>query len=216
MSLLYVIGGKQRERTLGSKEWSQYGSAVALAIDPVSGQEVSKLDYYSPASNRPVVTSPSVLFKSGHFDRTHAHLCTQTEIMQVSLPDLKIESITSLPIFNDLHHVLPTKDGKRLVAVTGLDMVAEIDEDGQLSREWSTTEEPTWTRFSKSTDYRKVVTTKPHKSHPNYLFELDQRHWVTRFEQRDAICLEEPDKRIAIDIERPHDGQVLDDRYSIG
>jgi hypothetical protein len=54
-------------------------------------------------------------------------------------------------------------------------------------------------------DYRKVVTTKPHKSHPNHVFLLDGQAWVTRFNQRDAVALENGE-RIAIDVQRPHDG----------
>src|SRR5205807_8484581 len=35
--------------------------------------------------------------------------------------------------------------------------------------------------------------------------------WVTRFEQRDAISLTQPGRRIDIAIQRPHDGYLLGD-----
>jgi hypothetical protein len=55
-----------------------------------------------------------------------------------------------------------------------------------------------------------VLTTKPHHSHPNFVFHIENEPWVTRFKQRDAICLAKPDRRIAIDIEKPHDGIIYD------
>jgi hypothetical protein len=51
-----------------------------------------------------------------------------------------------------------------------------------------------------------VETTKPHLSHPNFVFELDNEIWVTRFTQRDAISLNGSGHRIDIAVEKPHDG----------
>jgi hypothetical protein len=96
--------------------------------------------------------------------------------------------------------------------VTGLDMVVEITTTGSLVREWSVLGEDPWARFSRETDYRKVPTTKPHLSHPNHVFVLDEEVWVTRLNQRDAICLTSPGRRIDIAVERPHDGYLFGDR----
>jgi len=208
MSLVYVIGGKQRKRTIGVREWSQYERAVAVAIDPTSGAQITKLEYVSPETNRPAIDHSSVLFKSAHFESSRLHLCTQTEILTATIPDLRIESVLSSPLFNDVHHVLPTDRGTRLVAVTGLDLVVEIDQNGGVVNEWNTCDQPTWERFSKSIDYRKILTTKPHLAHPNYLFTVNDEYWVTRFENRDAFCLNSPKKSIKILDERPHDGVV--------
>ena len=91
-------------------------------------------------------------------------------------------------------------------------MVVEITTDGSVVREWSALGEDPWARFSRRTDYRKVPTTKPHRSHPNHAFELDREVWVTRLQQRDAICLSRPGPRIDIAIQRPHDGYIFGDR----
>jgi len=40
------------------------------------------------------------------------------------------------------------------------------------------------------------------------LREADGQVWVTRFEQRDAWCLTDPERRLAIGVEKPHDGIV--------
>ena len=45
----------------------------------------------------------------------------------------------------------------------------------------------TWKKFSKSIDYRKVATTKPHAAHPNFICEYNSDFYVTRFEQKDVI-----------------------------
>jgi hypothetical protein len=43
------------------------------------------------------------------------------------------------------------------------------------------------------------------------VFQLDDEVWVTRFDQRDAISLTRPGRRIDIAVQRPHDGQVVED-----
>jgi hypothetical protein len=91
-------------------------------------------------------------------------------------------------------------------------MVVEITHNGDIVNEWDVLGESLWTRFSRDTDYRKVQTTKPHKSHPNFLFILDGEYWVLRHAQRDAISLKNPDKKINIQVQRPHDGLEYEDR----
>lgn len=49
-------------------------------------------------------------------------------------------------------------------------------------------------------------------SHPNHVFELDGEVWVTRFEQRDAICLTTSSPRTDIAAQRSHDGYLFGDR----
>jgi hypothetical protein len=105
--------------------------------------------------------------------------------------------------------VRPTARGTLVIANTGLDMVVEVSRDGELVRTWHVLGHDPWALFSPQVDYRKVATTKPHKAHPNHVFDLDGREWVTRFNQCDAVCLDTGD-RIPIDIQRPHDGTPLD------
>jgi hypothetical protein len=44
------------------------------------------------------------------------------------------------------------------------------------------------------------------------VFELNGETWVTRFKQRDAICLDNRAKRIDIAVESPHDGLICGNR----
>jgi hypothetical protein len=132
------------------------------------------------------------LFKAGTLHGDRLFLCTQTEVLVYSYPDMTQVRYLSLPCFNDLHHVRPGQGDSVLVVSTGLDMVFEIDRDDRIVREWTIVDGSGWERFDRDTDYRTWPTTKPHFSHPNYVFDLDGDPWVTRFKHRDAICLEDP------------------------
>jgi hypothetical protein len=44
------------------------------------------------------------------------------------------------------------------------------------------------------------------------LYQLHGETWVTRFRQRDAICLNDRCKRIEIGVQSPHDGLIRGDR----
>jgi len=146
------------------------------------------------------------LFKSGALSGGQMYACTSTEVLIYSIPQFRRIGYISLPCFNDLHHVVPLSDGAIAAANTGLDMVVKFSLEGRVISEWSVLGETPWSRFAKSTDYRKVQSTKPHKSHPNFIFELEGHIWVTRFHQKDAICLDDPSRRIDIGAQKPHDG----------
>jgi hypothetical protein len=131
--------------------------------------------------------------------------------MVYDLPQFRRTAYISLPRFNDLHHVRPTPEGNLLVANTGLDMVVEVTPAGKVLREWNALGGDPWERFSPGVDYRTVATTKPHRSHPNHVFLLDGQIWVTRAQQKDAVCLTDGSRRISIGGEYIHDGCIFAD-----
>jgi hypothetical protein len=214
---LYVVGGKQRSlRPVRAHfgDWYEYAAGVLLRVDVDSGNVTPVLEYQSPSQACPPV-DPAILFKSGTLVGDRLYLTTQTEVLVYRVPSLELETWVSLPSFNDVHHARPTPDGNLLVAITGLDMVAEVTADGQVVREWNVHEpgESVWGgRFSPETDYRRVASTKPHLAHPNHVFYIGDEPWVTRFQLRDAISLNDPSRRIEIGLERVHDGVVYGDR----
>jgi hypothetical protein len=211
MSELYVVGGVLRTSFFKQlPEWNSFKRALIVRVKPEGKLADVMAEYVSPEDACPS-DSPSILFKSATVADGKLYVCTPTEVLVYQLPSFKVLHYISLPCFNDLHHVRPTPDGNILIADTGLDMVVEVTVDGQLLREWSVLGEDPWKRFSRDIDYRKVPETKPHRSHPNHVFQLDDEVWVTRFEQRDAISLTEPGRRIDIAVQRPHDGQVAGD-----
>jgi hypothetical protein len=206
---LLVIGGRQRtDRPLldTSRNWYGYGLGVIVRIDGDGVRPV--LEYSSrPGSHGP---DDPVLFKSASRVGDRLYCCTQTEVVVYSLPDLDEVAYVSLPLFNDVHHVVPTAHGTMLVAVSGLELVVEITPAGDVVREWNVLGENTWSRRSRSVDYRHGVDLKPHRAHPNYVFFIDDEPFVTRFECRDAISLNDHSRRIDIGGERIHDGVVRD------
>ena len=210
MSKLYLTGGELRRSTFFKlEEWQSSQKAVILELDLDTKSSRSFVEYVSPPEVR-APELPAILFKSATLHGGKLYACTSTEVLVYSVPDFRLLHYVALPCFNDLHHVCPTPQGTMLVVVTGLDMVVEVTCDGKLLREWSVLQGTNpWARFSRDIDYRRVPTTKPHHSHPNYAFQLDDEVWVTRFEQRDAISLTHPGRRIDIAVQRPHDGHVL-------
>jgi hypothetical protein len=210
---LYVLGGRQRKALLRDpiKEWHWYEAALILEVDVVAGSVRTCVEYKTPREVRASDNS-SINFHSGALIENTLYTCTTTEVLIYRLPSFEQIGYISLPCFNDVHHVTPAPDGNLLVVTTGLDMVVKVTPQGEVLAEWSVLEEAPFTRFSRTTDYRTVETTKPHMSHPNFVFLLGDEVWVTRFNQRDAVSMSGSKKRIEIAVEKPHDGLVDDDR----
>lgn len=214
---LWAVGGEQRPMFRQKEEWRLFRSALVVAIG-ADGVPRRALEYLSPPEHCP--EEPSVVFKAATVAGDTAYLCTQTEVLICDFPDFALRRVISLPCFNDLHHVAPGPDGTLFVAVTGLDAVAEVTPEGELLRLIDVLGGDPWERFDRAVDWRKVPTTKPHRAHPNYVFFLDGRPWVTRFEQRDAVPLDgergnrlgESRERLAIEVQGAHDGHVDGDR----
>ncbi|MGA7220414.1 MAG: hypothetical protein WBX38_19015 [Candidatus Sulfotelmatobacter sp.] len=206
---LFVLGGRQRKRILKKEEeWALYEKAVILEVNPETSDARVCVEYETPGDARPD-DGFSVLFKAGSAEGNKLYACTSTEVMIYDLPHFKRSAYISLPCFNDLHHVRPTPEGNLVVANTGLDMVVELTLEGKVLREWNVLGGDPWEHFSRSVDYRKVGTTKPHRSHPNHVFFLDKNIWVTRAQQKDAVCLTDGNRRIPLGGEFVHDGCIF-------
>jgi hypothetical protein len=207
---LYVAGGQQRTLrplSAGVNDWYEYQRGIILELDTASGSASVEVDYVSPPAVCPP-QDPPILFKSGTLVGDLLYVCTQTEVLIYRVPSFERVGYVSLPLFNDVHHVRPTPDGNLLIANTGLDMVVETTPSGDVLRLWNVLGEDPWQRFSVDIDYRLVPTTKPHLAHPNHVFHLGDEPWATRFQQKDAISLVDPARRIDIGLERVHDGLV--------
>jgi hypothetical protein len=136
-----------------------------------------------------------------------------------SLPEFDRVRYVSLPCFNDVHHVFPGPDHTLFVANTGLDAVVEVGADDAFSNMWNVLEEDPWERFSPDVDYRKVPSTKPHKSHPNHVTYFDGDLWVTRSGQQDLFRLTGGSRSAAVidpsvetTFQAIHDGFLQGDR----
>ncbi|MEK7728900.1 MAG: hypothetical protein AAB354_10835, partial [candidate division KSB1 bacterium] len=199
---------KLKPGVIGQPEWTHYEKALVVKGEAPAARLEVLLEYLTPPSACAVADDPSILFKAASLHGDELFLCTQTEVLIHRLPDFARTHYLSLPCFNDVHHVRPTSQGTLLVAVTGLDLILEISRAGEILREWNVAPQETWQRFSRGVDYRTIVSTKPHLAHPNHVFIAEGEIWATRFEQRDAVCLTAPERRIDIGIGGPHDGIV--------
>jgi hypothetical protein len=208
-SCFLAIGGRAKPNASSLPEWQGYQHGVILAVQPAGPRAWTCATYQSPPHLCPA-SDPSFVFKAAAIAKDKLFVCTQTELLIYSASDFRLLRHISHPWFNDLHHVYPVDDDRLLVAVTGLDMVVEIDLTGRIIRSWDVLGDPLFSRFPRDLDYRRVPTTKPHLSHPNHIFTLGDEIWVTRFMQRDAICLNHPGKSIAMGPGHPHDGIVVD------
>ena len=213
---LYVVGGQQRTLrglTADMDSWYEYQKGLILELDTPSGAAHTVVEYVSPADAVPA-EQPAILFKSGTLIGEELFICTQTEVMIYDVPSFERTVYVSLPMFNDVHHVRPTPSGTLLVANTGLDTVVEMTRSGEVVKVINVLGQDEWGagRFSPDVDYRRVKTTKPHLAHPNHVFYIGDEPWAARFQQKDAISLVDPTRRIDIGLERIHDGLVSDGR----
>jgi hypothetical protein len=201
------VGGGQFRRSIFQKleEWHFTKRAMLIEIDPATKHSRRCVEYESPKEAAPDEL-PALIFKSCTLRGDELYACTSTEVMIYELPSFRLATYISLPFFNDVHHVYPTPQGTLLVMVTGLDMVAEVSLKGEFLGHWDVMGQDTWSIFSRDIDYRKILTTKPHRAHANHIFQLGDEIFITRFHQRDAISLQDPTRRIEIGIQRPHDG----------
>ncbi|MCH2184825.1 hypothetical protein MK280_03030, partial [Myxococcota bacterium] len=213
-STLHLVGGRQKaEREINAQpKWQHYAQALIVSLDLDSGRLEPVVAYESPPEVCPD-EKPSILFKAGSRVGDRFYACTQTEVVIYRLPDWSIERTISVPCFNDVHHVIPHSEHSVLVVSTGLDLVVEVDWDGQVLQEWSVTGEDTWDRFSRETDYRKIASTKPHVGHPNYVFESGGALWVTRANKGDAVCLTASGKVDRMSDVPIHDGVLRGDFF---
>jgi hypothetical protein len=206
---LYILGGCQKRRYFRpADEERRFERAIVLRLD-TNTETSRRVIQYQTSPKAKAHPDSSDLFTSGTLNGRRLYVCTYTEVLIYELSNFSQICCISLPCFNSIHHVCPTRRSSLLVANTGLDMVLEIALDGTVLREWNVLGEKLWSRYSRDIDYRKI-STKPHLSHPNFVFELFDEVWTTRFRQKDAICLTRPMQQIRIDVEGPHDGLLHD------
>jgi hypothetical protein len=206
---LLVIGGRQRHaqsmRELDEK-WYGYGEGVIASLTPAAATvvhtHVSGLDVRGP--------DDPVLFKCATKVDDLLYCTTETEVVIYRLPTFEVVHQISHPWFNDVHHVVPTADDTILVASSGINSVLELTLDGRLLNQYPVDDDRALRFTDEDADLRFGVDLKPHTLHPNHLFMVGDEPWATRFEARDAVSLEDPSRRIAIDRQRVHDGHVID------
>ncbi len=192
---LLVSGGCLRTNGFELGEGKYYDRAVLAMVDLESGQFTTLLSKADGGEHYPA-DHPNQQFTAGCLEGDVLWLPTDTEIMKYQLPEFKLLTCFSHPCFHNIHSV-QVFGGQLAVTSTGLDSVVLLNKHtGAIDRIINTQGKETWHRFDPGTDYRLVHSTRPHDSHPNYVFELEGTLWVTRCSTEDAVCLEDVNDRI--------------------
>lgn len=204
-----VTGGEQFDDAVKRPEGARFKCAKLLHVDMARGTFDTLLEYECKGENYPE-REPNSIFVSASLCDDLLYMCTSTELLLYKYPGLSLCKKVSYPFFQNLHHAAPFGEYVA-VASTGLDMVVLLDKETLEPVKYiNALGKDPWHKYAKNVDYRQYVTLKPHESHPNYVFELDDQLWVTRFNQMDAVCLDDLDKKMSVGVERLHDGIVED------
>lgn len=208
---LLVTGGVQFEDAVERPHGLRFKSAQLVDINLETGVTDTLVEYIANGDNYPP-ERPHSSFSSAGLEGDRLYLCTVTEVLEYSYPDLRLLRMVSYPFFQDLHHVKVI--GERIAVVsTGLDLLVLLDRETLEPVEFiNALGKDPWHRYSQEVDYRKVVSLKPHDVHPNHVFEINGSLWLTRFIQKDAICVDDFERRIKLDVGSPHDGLIHEGR----
>jgi hypothetical protein len=212
MKRLLVSGGRERENWFELGDGKAYDAAKLHRIDLENGGTEELLSIESVGENYPK-THPNIQFTSGCTEGSFLWLPTDTEVRLYQYPSLDLVKVLTFPFFHNIHSVTRVDD-LLVVTSTGLDLVALLDaKEGTVLDLVNVEGKPVWHRHSRDVDYRLVHSTRPHRGHPNYVFQLDGQLWVTRCANDDAVLLYDVTERIDVGRGRNisvHDGVVKD------
>ncbi|GGF65614.1 GNAT family N-acetyltransferase [Alteromonas lipolytica] len=199
---LIITGG-----VLNPASKPQYNNALAVKLDVDSSgplRELNRLTYQPGTATQAPDTN--ITFKSGHISGNTLWLTTETEILEVGVDSMTVKNCYSDKCFNDLHHVIE-HNNSLFIADTGLDCVMQMSLKSKQLTPLPVVVNAC-TRQNLPEDLRAVPSTKPHLAHPNYCFTLGDEVWVTRCDYMDAVCVNNPQRRIFIGDGLVHDGVV--------
>ena len=203
-----LTGGIARPNAAALGEGKRYEAARLVRLN-WSDKSLEPLITVDEANDCYPDITPNLLFTSATLLADELYLCSETEVFVYRYPGMHLLRKASYPCFQNVHHVTRIGDDV-VVASTGLDLIVVLDAKTLAIKGYhDPLGRPLWQRFSPTVDYRKIHSTKPHDSHPNFIFDIDGRLWVTRFVQKDAVCLDDLTQTLKIGTERVHDGHVV-------
>ncbi len=211
MTSLLITGACERPGGFELGDGKYYGKAKLLRLQIESGHIEPLLTVDRGTENFPD-EHPNLEFTAGAVEPGRLWLPMDTEVRLYGYPGLEHLKTFSHPCFNNVHSVA-VAGSELFVTSTGLDLVVVLDKQtGGVKRHIDVQGRSPWHKFSPDIDYRKVHSTRPHDGHPNFVFWLDGKPWVTRCTQEDAASLDNPARSFDVSGKhRPisiHDGIV--------
>ncbi|MBW1802136.1 MAG: hypothetical protein JRJ85_15575 [Deltaproteobacteria bacterium] len=201
-----VTGGKRKDKSFSMNNLADSFEAGIYEID-FGEKRITRQHVESTPDDRIYTKSYSLSFRGGVIFNETLFTCTHSEIIEFDTGNFSVKKRISNRLFNDLHHVNIIND-RMMFASTGIDRVGEFVSSDEIKLYPVLNDlDP----ISDEEDYR-VISTKPHVSHPNYVFKVGQELWATRFNQKDAVSLNNFGKKIDISAGKPHDGLIRDGR----
>jgi len=206
---IILVGGENSDNYTKGEAWGAYKAGLIISVDLNSGEKSILVRDDKRPSYIEAEKEIGVVYKAATIVGGVAYVCSTTEIIIYDARTwVELERITS-PLFNDVHHVTVGKDGGLLIANTGLDCVLEIDFTGEVIKWYPTYSGQEESYYDRNIDFRKIPSTKPHISHPNFVFMIGSDVYTTRFKQKDGICLTDPGKySYQVEAGNIHDGLV--------
>lgn len=187
---LLVAGGRLRPGGFELGDGKYYDKATLMLLDLETGKYEELLSISEGNEHYPD-EHPNLQYTAPCLEDDILWLPTDTEIYKYQLPAFELLKVFSHPCFQNLHSVHIFGD-ELVTTSTGLDNVVVLDKHTGEVKEIINTEgenKSPWHRFDEATDYRLVHSTRPHHTHPNYVFKLENDYWVTRCKQEDALNL---------------------------
>lgn len=208
MKKLLVAGARLRPGGYELGDGKYYDKATLMQLDLESGEYSEVLCKTEGGVNYPA-EHPNLQYTAPCLEGDFLWLPTDTEVYKYQLPSFEELACFSHPCFQNLHsaHIF----GEELVvSSTGLDNIVVMDKhSGAVKDIYGTEGKGPWHRFNDQTDYRQVHSTRPHVTHPNFVFKIDDDYWVTRCGFEDAVKINDVEDKIKVgqkDIIAVHDG----------
>lgn len=207
-----LSGGGQKwssgiTKYFNSEPSAHYGLLEVVDFEKKEIKTINKLKPNKEYLNK---DKPDIRYTSCSLQGSKLYVGSTTEVFVFDFPSMDLIRTFSHPYLNDVHHVKEINDDIYVVS-TGLDAVLKFDKDLNFCKAINVMGKNPNHRFSKTEDLRVLYTTKPHESHPNFIFNIDDDIYVTRFHQKDALCINNINKIFDIGIQKIHDGHLFDD-----
>lgn len=206
-----VVGGVNSNQVKSGEGWAAYKAGRVVRLDLETGWHEEVIYDGDIPEYIPKNANISTVFKAATLNDQKMLLCTTTEVFERCLMTGNVLRSVSHPKFNDVHHAIYDNDNV-LVVSTGLDSLILISWQGEIIKTWPLSEKAR-RMLDDDIDYRAVESTKPHDFHPNFVFKVGERIYLTRFKQGDAICVnDEVAPRLVVTKGNIHDGLVHRDK----